>query len=94
MRSDSFETHIRTHGVDGPGGGTMPSPGSYARIRMCPICRFNYDRDHVEALKVHWARPDTDPEASSLAFIINQRIGPDDTQPPAETGFALAGEGS
>lgn len=50
MRTDAFETHIRSHGEKGPGGGDVPSPGSCARIRLCAVCRFLYDGDHEEAI--------------------------------------------
>lgn len=47
MRTDAFETHIRSHGL----GGSVPSPGTTARIRMCAVCRYLFDRDHDEAIR-------------------------------------------
>lgn len=102
MRTDAFETHIRTHGVEGPRG-VMPSPGSYARIRMCPCCRFMFDRDHGEALGIQVERDhgealgmnrgklpaEFDAGVIEAMYCVD-RIGPDDTQPPVdEAGFEV-----
>lgn len=86
MRTDAFETHIRTHGDGG-----SPSPGSYARIRMCPICRFLYDRDHDGALAMDQGKlpAEFDPGAIEAMYCVD-RIGPDDTQPSVdEAGFEV-----
>ena len=83
-----FDTHIRTHGLIGSGGGFTPSPGSTARIRLCPICRHLFDRDHEEAIRQN----EVDQDALSIAFIID-RLGPAADPAPEETGFSVV-EGS